>query len=364
MPPPTRMSMLPSPSPSETESQARTENSGRLPTAGAQSSLLPDSTAPGIALSCGAEHEADPATDDWWDARRPAVVPFLPWPSEQPQDRTAPQRPPRRSTGCSARVHPRAHAAHDGERWVGYVEDMECTVVVRLDDQYFRKRSTLGLSGAGCGCVVDGVGCTVCGNALGALHIPCRAHRTRKGPAHYVFLPSAVSPSIKDAAESSHLTAPTVSPYPPSPGNLFSGEFIRSVANGLDEFVDIGLFRSDGDLNFERDFGQWFNPDDVGMELGAPQNENTSSRTNTNPPLPSESEGDSNFEREFGRTPDISMMDNSLPAALRSSRWCSRTGMRYRTAGSNADCSPIDETRSGGIFTENSSVGIFGNLGS
>jgi hypothetical protein len=82
---------------------------------------------------------------------------------------------------------------------------------------------------------------------------------------------------------------------------LFSGEFIRSVANGLDEFVDIGLFRSDGDLNFERDFGQWFNPDDVGMELGAPQNENTSTRTNTNPPLPSESEGGSNFEREFGR---------------------------------------------------------------
>ncbi|KAJ7853071.1 hypothetical protein B0H14DRAFT_2580638 [Mycena olivaceomarginata] len=91
MPPPTRISMLPSPSLSETESQARTENSGRLPAAGAQSSLLPDSTAPGIALSCGAEHEANPATDDWWDARRPAVVPFLPWPSEQPQDCTAPQ---------------------------------------------------------------------------------------------------------------------------------------------------------------------------------------------------------------------------------------------------------------------------------
>ncbi|KAJ7272599.1 hypothetical protein B0H12DRAFT_1228622 [Mycena haematopus] len=60
-------------------------------------------------------------------------------------------------------------------------------------------------------------------------------------------------------------------PLPPAPSatdNLFSSEFIQSVANGLDEFVDVGLFRGDGDLNFERDFGQWFNPDDVGMELG------------------------------------------------------------------------------------------------
>ncbi|KAJ6485777.1 hypothetical protein C8R45DRAFT_997846 [Mycena sanguinolenta] len=50
--------------------------------------------------------------------------------------------------------------------------------------------------------------------------------------------------------------------------NIFGNDFIQSVANGLDEFVDVGLFRGDGDLNFERDFGQWFNPDDVGMELG------------------------------------------------------------------------------------------------
>ncbi|KAJ6478479.1 hypothetical protein C8R47DRAFT_1322969 [Mycena vitilis] len=51
--------------------------------------------------------------------------------------------------------------------------------------------------------------------------------------------------------------------------NIFSNESIQSVASGLDEFVDVGLFRGDGDLDFERDFGQWFNPDDaMGMELG------------------------------------------------------------------------------------------------
>ncbi|KAJ7268287.1 hypothetical protein C8J57DRAFT_1324828, partial [Mycena rebaudengoi] len=270
MPPQTTMPMLPSPSPSETEPQAQTDDSAHLllrrPTVAVHARLLPDSTALGIALSCGVEHEADPATDDWC-----AVVPFLPWPSEQPQDRTAPERPPRRSTGCGARVHPRAHAARDGEHWVGYVDGMERTVVIRLDSQYFRKRSALGLGGAGCGCVADGVGCAVCGNALGALHIPCRVHRTRKGPPHYVFLPSAVSPSINDAAELSH---PTASTSPTSMVNLFSTDFIQSIANGLDEF-DVGLFRGDGDLNFERDFGQWFNPDDVGIELGARLNENT-----------------------------------------------------------------------------------------
>ncbi|RDB18487.1 hypothetical protein Hypma_000245 [Hypsizygus marmoreus] len=45
-------------------------------------------------------------------------------------------------------------------------------------------------------------------------------------------------------------------------GNIFSTDFIQSVASSLDEFSDT-MFRPDGDINFERDFGQWFNPDDV-----------------------------------------------------------------------------------------------------
>ncbi|KAK0215004.1 hypothetical protein IW262DRAFT_256940 [Armillaria fumosa] len=55
---------------------------------------------------------------------------------------------------------------------------------------------------------------------------------------------------------------------PPSTGPdtsaaLFTPDFIQSVANSLDEF-DPSFLRPDGDINFERDFGQWFNhPDDV-----------------------------------------------------------------------------------------------------
>jgi len=45
-------------------------------------------------------------------------------------------------------------------------------------------------------------------------------------------------------------------------GDLFSAEFINSVASSLDDFDSTNLFRPDGDINFERDFGEWFNGDD------------------------------------------------------------------------------------------------------
>jgi len=56
------------------------------------------------------------------------------------------------------------------------------------------------------------------------------------------------------------------SSQPSAPPELFSSDFIQSVASSLDEF-DPAIFRSDGDINFERDFGQWFNPDDVSATL-------------------------------------------------------------------------------------------------
>ncbi|KAF7353449.1 hypothetical protein MSAN_01534100 [Mycena sanguinolenta] len=58
--------------------------------------------------------------------------------------------------------------------------------------------------------------------------------------------------------------APPMMPLPPA---LPPPATRQCVANGPGEFVDVGLFRGDGDLNFERDFGQWFNPDN--MDLGS-----------------------------------------------------------------------------------------------
>ncbi|KAJ7260490.1 hypothetical protein B0H12DRAFT_374989 [Mycena haematopus] len=175
MPPPTAMPMLLPPSPSETESEPETDDSVLLLAAGSQSRLrrrpavavharlLPDSSAPGTPLFCGSQHEPDPAADDWWDARRPAVVPFLPLPLDEQRTHTYTRAPPHRSTGCGARLHSGAYAARGGGHWVGYPEGVERSTVVRLDGRYFAAgdRGALGLEVAGCGCVVDGVGCAI-----------------------------------------------------------------------------------------------------------------------------------------------------------------------------------------------------------
>lgn len=60
------------------------------------------------------------------------------------------------------------------------------------------------------------------------------------------------------------MAGPSLGVNPPGMAdNIFTTDFINSVASSLDEF-ETTLFRPDGDINFERDFGQWFNPDDVG----------------------------------------------------------------------------------------------------
>lgn len=165
--------MLLSPSPSETDSEPETDDPTLLLAAGAQSRLrrrpavavharlLPDSSALGTALSCGSEHDADPATS-WWDAQRPAIVPFLPLPVDGDTTPQSSSLAPRPSTGCGARAHANAHAARGGGRWVGYVEGVGASVV-KLESQYFgeKDRSALGLGTAGCGCAVEGVGCAV-----------------------------------------------------------------------------------------------------------------------------------------------------------------------------------------------------------
>ncbi|KAF7317793.1 hypothetical protein MKEN_00867200 [Mycena kentingensis (nom. inval.)] len=66
---------------------------------------------------------------------------------------------------------------------------------------------------------------------------------------------------------------PSMNAMPLQPGSapgadpLFSNEFMQDMAGSLD--VNDFMFRSDTDINFERDFGQWFNnPDEVGgMDL-------------------------------------------------------------------------------------------------
>ncbi|KAF8145926.1 hypothetical protein K438DRAFT_1991400 [Mycena galopus ATCC 62051] len=140
------------------------------------------------------------------------------------------------------------------------------------------------------------------GNPLGAVQNHCCTHSfcgftALPKSSTYFFGPSAVTPTPSSLPPVPYSNAPAsassacavelapmaipLPPAPPSAENLFSSEFIQSVANGLDEFVDVRLFRGDGDLNFERDFGQWFNPDDVGVLTGE---QTTPTKPNATPP--------------------------------------------------------------------------------
>ncbi|KIK93149.1 hypothetical protein PAXRUDRAFT_34206 [Paxillus rubicundulus Ve08.2h10] len=74
--------------------------------------------------------------------------------------------------------------------------------------------------------------------------------------------PSAVingTPTINPA------TQPTTS-LPEVPTSFLTTDFMQSVANTLDDF-DQSLFRpEDTGINFEQDFREWFNPDDLDMK--------------------------------------------------------------------------------------------------
>jgi collagen type III alpha len=61
-------------------------------------------------------------------------------------------------------------------------------------------------------------------------------------------------------------TQPTTS-LPEVPASFLTNEFMQSVANTLDDFDPQALFRpEDTALNFEQDFREWFNPDDLDMK--------------------------------------------------------------------------------------------------
>ncbi|KAK7008511.1 hypothetical protein R3P38DRAFT_3210790 [Favolaschia claudopus] len=247
----TTLPILLSPSLSSDSSQSETEDPALLLAAGAQSRLrrrpavavhhtmLPaDNADTGVAVSCGRMRGAEEG--QWWDQGRAGVAGMLP---DEASSSSAPrsererrrEMEARRSTGCAARVHARAHAhvLPGGRRcWVGYPNSESLEVVwhtvIPLERMYFRdaeERAMLGLDeGQGnCACVVEAVGCAVCGNPLGALHRPCRVHQSRKGPAHYLFLPSAPTPAkAKPTAPWPTNSTPFPQPLPHAHPHLYT----------------------------------------------------------------------------------------------------------------------------------------------
>ncbi|KAJ7244842.1 hypothetical protein C8J57DRAFT_1680146 [Mycena rebaudengoi] len=134
-------------------------------------------------LFCGAEIDAAGS----WDAHQTSAPHFLP--SYAP-DRPL-RQPWRKSTGCGWPVH---SGATSSQSWHASTAGISRTVIA-LEDEYFPPGAAkiLGILHLPCGCEKHGVGCQICGNALGAMFNPCARHAQGSS---YRFLPSAVSPPL------------------------------------------------------------------------------------------------------------------------------------------------------------------------
>ncbi|KAF8170018.1 hypothetical protein K438DRAFT_1854661 [Mycena galopus ATCC 62051] len=257
--------MPPAPEPSERLSGNESSRPSRRPAV-----VLRASPPSPLAIFCGAQELItwENILESDYDEHRPGIIQILPEtlsfvsPSMYKEARTT------RSNGCGAR----SRTLNQRQCWCGEEENVAETVVP-LERMYFPQtlREVLDLRDDMCGCVMKGVGCAVCGNPLGAVQTHCSTQSFRGSPAlpkssTYFFVPSAVTPAPSSLPQVPYSNAPASASS--ASANLFSSEFIQSVANGLDEFVDVGLFRGDADLSFERDFAQWFNPDDVGVLTG------------------------------------------------------------------------------------------------
>ncbi|KAJ7082120.1 hypothetical protein C8R44DRAFT_753833 [Mycena epipterygia] len=176
-------------------------------------------------LTCGAEEESYT-----YGSSEPCMPQILPEPLDGEARRVIPST--RKSNGCGAEIHIRAcrDKSDASGFWVA-PKDGVADVVIPLDTQHFPPDVARNLKiGVRNCCLISGVGCAACGNALGCLKTKCAFHNQmavvarhprasydiyeddaiehpRFAEASYTFLPSAVSPPLPDA--------PTPTVHPP-----------------------------------------------------------------------------------------------------------------------------------------------------
>nr|GAT54427.1 predicted protein [Mycena chlorophos] len=145
-------------------------------------------------LFCGADQSSPDNAACAWDEQRPWRLQVVP-DADTPMP---PRKRQRRSNGCAAQLHA---SADSGKRWTGMPDGVGG--VTTLDERYFshEAKRELMLGKERCGCSRTGMGCTICGNPVGALFEPCQrhaflSHLPNLSNSHYVFLPSAVSPPL------------------------------------------------------------------------------------------------------------------------------------------------------------------------
>ncbi|KIP03830.1 hypothetical protein PHLGIDRAFT_495597 [Phlebiopsis gigantea 11061_1 CR5-6] len=102
--------------------------------------------------------------------------PFEPSPLALPRSAarkssTRPNAP--RTNGCGTVVHLRAYSQKPRGVFVG--KQQATDAVVPMDAAYFERSVVTRMMKSACGCVREGVGCSVCGNPLGTRYAPCQA---------------------------------------------------------------------------------------------------------------------------------------------------------------------------------------------
>ncbi|KAJ7893631.1 hypothetical protein B0H14DRAFT_2684391 [Mycena olivaceomarginata] len=103
--------------------------------------------------------------------------------------------------GCGRLVHSGISTSSDStqQHWRGPGSGA-AAIVVSMESRYFSRAQLAGLYNARlCQCQLEGVGCAVCGNALGAkhtLHAPQIACEHADQKAEYIFIRGAVSPQL------------------------------------------------------------------------------------------------------------------------------------------------------------------------
>ncbi|RPD67401.1 hypothetical protein L227DRAFT_590192 [Lentinus tigrinus ALCF2SS1-6] len=173
------------------------EGSGRIPGRGADGvqavEILSESTQAGQAfvLHCGGEDTS--VVEEVEPPRRfePALFPGShPSPSAGTSSRTY-GKAVRKSNGCGALVHVRAYPQRPRGVWMAKEDAAE--TVVGLDPAYCDHPSMDKMLKSACGCIREGIGCSVCGNTLGTRYVPCQA------ASESIFSPSpthSTSPSL------------------------------------------------------------------------------------------------------------------------------------------------------------------------
>ncbi|KAF7296961.1 hypothetical protein MIND_00928100 [Mycena indigotica] len=235
-------------------SSRRTRIARTLPPVAAPASTIPASTATGSgtpvvcgAILLGVLHESR----SW----RVQILPEVAMDTRESEASTASSSlATAMSTGCGAVVHsgaaviphaPPSRRARNGnvnnadieeeDRDWGGLEggELACSVVT-LGEEYHTSdlRALIAdnvNNGSGCGCVARGLGCAVCGNALGMERILCSTHGGPK--TSYVFLHGAVSP----IAPNSSVSIPVHTRQPPArlQSSHLSGPILQYEPSGL-----------------------------------------------------------------------------------------------------------------------------------